>query len=138
MTRKKTETQGDDTTVKKRRIGTLLLLAAGILGVGGAGFLFGQGAREPDIVVVAQQDQSDEEESSRIAVVNLDEGVQGSGGRTNYAQSLSRIMSMLLWRRPEVVLTQAHMAHTSSYRQPFHRALRASTQRHSRLIWSMR
>ena len=90
MTEKKTEIQGDDTTVKKRRIGTSLLLAAGILGVGGAGFLFGQGAREPDIVVAAQKDQGDAEESTRIAVVNLDEGVQGSVGRTNYAQSLSQ------------------------------------------------
>ena len=111
--------------------------------MGGAGFLFGQGAREPDIVVAAQKDQGDAEESTRIAVVNLDEGVQGSVGRTKLCTepvtvSPARIMSMLLWRRREVVLTRVHMAHTSSYRQHFHRVSRALTQRHSRLIWSMR
>ena len=81
--------------MKYKRVITALLLIVCAAAAGGTGFLYGQNraARGTDMETGAVIYESQPEESTRIAVVNLDEGTGENGARINYAESLSRFPS---------------------------------------------
>lgn len=81
--------------MKYKRFITPLLLVVCAAAAAGAGFFFGQSrsTRKTDAQAGAGIYGQGPQESSLIAVVNLDEGTGEQGQRINYAESLSRFPS---------------------------------------------
>lgn len=83
--------------MKHRKVITILLIVGCIGSVGGIGFFFGQ-AKNKDLYAqetIAQitQNESNKQESRKIAVVNLDEGTTDANEKLNYAEKIVQFPS---------------------------------------------
>lgn len=114
--------------MKYKRVITALLLIVCAAAAGGTGFLYGQNraARGTDMETGAVIYESQPEESTRIAVVNLDEGTGENGARSIMRRVCPgfpvRTLSTLLLRRQGQVLKTGHTGRISLFRQHFPRA----------------
>ena len=77
-----------------KKIVIFLTVILGAAAFCGAGIRLGKSGNTAEQKVYAAPDKGKNEESKKIAVVNLDEGVPGDGKQINYAETLSRFPSM--------------------------------------------